>query len=131
MKNATDCHCEEEKAGIEIIEGNKSDVDLMQIVCVLSYKMNSDEALAIIGTQAGDPTCLFEAPASIDDDELRLYVYSLDFSHRYHGNPTMTDLIDKDAWGLRLTPYATSHGATWSNRLMNLSPEERKDFFLH
>eukprot|EP00957_Ditylum_brightwellii_P094525 7198204-Ditylum_brightwellii.AAC.1 len=49
--------------------------------------MNEDEALDIIGTIIGNPTCIFEAPASSSNKDMQLYAYALDFSFKYHGNP--------------------------------------------
>ena len=88
--------------------------------------MSEHEALALIGTSAGDPTCIFEAPASVYENEIQLYMYALDFSFRHHGNPCPEVDLHPEAWGICFTPYATIHGATWSHRLSKMSSHERE-----
>ena len=73
--------------GIKVIDGTLNNRDLLQNVVVVSYKMSEEEALAIIGTNVGDPTCIFEAPVSSSPNNICLYVYALDYSFRYHSNP--------------------------------------------
>ena len=90
--------------------------------------MNEEEVLATIGTNVGDPTCIFEAPISSSYKDTHLYEYALDYSFRYHGNLCSEMKLHPDAWCLQFTPYCTTHGATWSYHLDNMSASERESF---
>ena len=49
-------------------------------------------------------------------------IYLLDFSKRAHGNPLHTNRLPPGAWALRATPYATTYGATWAQRIAQMEP---------
>ena len=84
-------------AGIKVTDGTLNSRDLLQIVVVVSYKMNEEEALAIISTNVSNLTCIFEAPVSSLPNDIHLYVYVLDYSFRYYGNPYSDIKLHPDA----------------------------------
>jgi hypothetical protein len=105
---------------------------LLQVVVILSFNCSDTEAFAIVGLEADRVTACLLSPVHCGPKEsMRVTIYSTDFSMEYHGNPMRgTDTpLKRDAWAIRLTPYATTHGATWAERVRQM-PKERAWQFL-
>ena len=113
-------------AGVEIVacvtadEPDDEFAEFMQTVVVIYSGCSEQEALAIVGLTSDELSAIFYAPKT--DRGICVAIYLLDFSKRYHGNPSAPDELPPEAWAFRATPYATTHGATWAERILKLSP---------
>ena len=113
-------------AGVEIVacvtadEPNDEWAEFMQTVVVIYSGCSEQEALAIVGLSSGELSAIFYAPKT--DKGICMAIYLLDFSKRYHGNPSASHELPPEAWAFRSTPYATTHGATWAERILKLPP---------
>ena len=98
--------------------------ELWHLVLVISCGCTENERQAICGWEEGDATCVFEFPATdptLPGDDVRVFVYALDYSRRPHGNPKMGAPMGENAWCMRFTPYGTTHTATWAGIIRHVS----------
>jgi len=69
--------------------------------------------------EASEHSAVLKAP--LGHGGVMMAIYLLDLSKRYHGNPAqLLDCPQPGAWAFRATPYATVHGATWAQRMLNV-----------
>ena len=94
---------------------------LMHMVMVIGYKITEKEAQMILAMDKGDSTCVFRFPQEEKGAEVRVFVYACDYSLFLHGNPKNKKIVlPDDAWGFRITPYGTTHTATWASIVENI-----------
>jgi len=111
--------------------GTPAPTELLQLVFVISYGCSDSEGLAIVGLRCGDANILLKSPAECGG--IRVHVYLCDFSFRHHSNPMGQRAapdegpprLPPSAWAIRVTPYATTHGATWWGRIAKLDAAHR------
>ena len=114
------------KAGVEIVACVTADepkdklAEFMQTVIVIYAGCSEQEALAVVGLSLDELSAIFYAPKT--ESGISMAIYLLDFSKRYHGNPRASGALPPEAWAFRATPYATTHGATWAERILKLPP---------
>eukprot|EP00957_Ditylum_brightwellii_P209411 15361663-Ditylum_brightwellii.AAC.1 len=87
-------------------------LDFHHIVHAVSYKVNGNEAYAMIGSEPGDPTCMVETSVYIDNNEIQLYSYVLDLPAWHHCNPTTMLELHQDIWDIFFTSCAIVYRAT-------------------
>jgi len=101
-------------------DGQHKGEQLWHMVMVISFKCTEKESQVLLGLDVGDSTCCFTFPAAnktdkkCNLDEYRVCLYFCDYSALFHGNPSEKVVLPGDAWALRITPYGTSHVATWA-----------------
>lgn len=103
------------------------DEEILQFVIVISKGLY-DDSLCCVGAKSGDPVFTFRSPPKDPregEDGLRLAVYAMDFSYRYHGN-IFGGGLPENAWALRITTYVTVHASTWSNWIESRSNGDAK-----
>ena len=107
-----------------VIVSGRAHEEILQLVIAISHKCHSSEGLAVLPDQAGDEVFILGPPAIVDsiEEEVRLQIYALDYSHRLHANVHPTKELHPDAWCVRITCYTTVHAATWSKYITTLSP---------
>lgn len=77
----------------------------------------------VLGIDKGDPTCTFMFPEEDPTepmDAYRIFIYANDYSLHLHGNPRLDVKLPPDAWAFRITPYGTTHTATWAKIISSL-----------
>ena len=100
------------------------DEETLQMVIIVSKNVYSDN---IVGFVPGDCIFKLQTPEKHDDEQdngIRVSIFMMDYSMRYHGNVPM-DLPD-DAWAWRITTYATVAAVTWGSYIQRKSREEAR-----
>lgn len=103
---------------------------LMHLVMVIAYKCTPGEAQALLAMDEGSSTCLLTFPPEADDkyDGYRIFIYGCDYSYFLHGNPVYdadgARAMHPDAWAFRVTPYGTTHAATWARILRSTTESD-------
>jgi hypothetical protein len=111
-----------EDNGRVIVSGDGNQ-EILQLVIAISHKCHTSEGLAVLPNEAGDEVFILKPPPIVDsiEEEVRLQIYALDYSHRLHANVHPTKELHPDAWCVRITCYTTVHAATWSKYITTLS----------
>ena len=104
---------------------DKNDVDGIQIVIVVAYKM-PEECFVCIDDELDANVAYVDYE---EDENLKLHVFGCNFLKSPHGNIRLFDdyakRCCKDSWMIRITPYATQHIEKWTKLLELKTSSER------
>ena len=60
---------------------------------------------------------------------MRCLVYAIDYSGQWHGNGCLGSTgLPPSVWVIRVTAYATTHGATWAKRIAKMPAGQARAF---
>jgi hypothetical protein len=110
-------------------DGRHRGEPLLHMVMIISKHCTIKESQVILGLDEGDSSCAFQFPEldpSLPNDQWRMALYFVDYSLKFHGNPVRKFQMHEDALMFRITPYGTSHCATWAGILSDLHLTDRE-----
>ena len=109
-------------AGHEVVTGGE-DGPLLQLCHVFSHGCTQYEALSAVGLREDQLSFTLACPHVPEGEGVRVACYAIDYSGTWHGNGRIgTTPLPPHAWVIRVTAYATTHGATWAKRISKMDP---------
>lgn len=115
-------------AGVEVVTGGEEG-RLLQLCHIISFGCTQYEALSAVGIDEGQVSFTLGSPSVAEGEGVRVLCYAIDYSGTWHGNGSEGhESLPPDAWVIRATAYATTHGATWAKRVSCMKELSAREF---